>query len=170
MRGRSSHWFAALVCGSCAAPLPSTVASAPVSAAEPELLPIVRLWCGEAPSQDASWFAEAHDLAGWRALRARLGPDAAALPDAWGSGAGVRVVAVVAAAGAHTADPVPRTASEEGVDALTLRAVAQRGPLRSPAWLVVVPDRPHQLAVILATPRAGLPVPQEAFLGVLDPR
>ena len=62
-----------------------------------------------------------------------------------------------------------RVTTEEGVDVLTFTTVAAPAP-RSPLWVLTVPARPQQLAIVLAMPAAGFEVPIEALLQVFAPR
>ncbi|MCU0865222.1 MAG: hypothetical protein MUC36_15665 [Planctomycetes bacterium] len=152
----------------CTAPVPSRP-DPTVDLAANELLPILRQWCGDGPATDTAWCAVAGHGDEWRALQSRLGPAGACFGQDFGPAAGTLVMVVAAPTGLHRAATPVRVATEEGVDVLTFTTVADPAP-RSPLWVLAVPARPHQLAVVLALPAAGFEVPIEALLQVFAPR
>lgn len=134
-----------------------------------ELMPILAQWCGDGPAAGAPWSAVADDDAEWRALRARLGPVAACFGSDFVPPPGSRVLVVVAPGGLHAAAAGVEVATEEGVDVLTFSTVAVE-VLRTPAWVLVVPARRQQLAIVLAMPAPGYAVPIESLVEVFEPR
>jgi hypothetical protein len=159
--------FVALV-AACSSGARRGAEACPVSPAA-ELLPILRQWSGDVPPVASPWSAIADDAGDWRALRQRLGPAADGLGRDFAPPPGTRVLVLVAPGGSHTAVAEVRIATEEGVDVLTFATVAG-GELRSPAWVLSVPSRRQQLAVVLALPAPGFAVPIETLLQVFEPR
>ena len=154
----------ATVPDSAAAPTPS----------EAELLPILRQWCGEQPGPAVAWCAVAGDAASWRALQARLGPVAGTCFGAdFELPPGARVLAVAAAAGLVAGSPPVRVATEEGVDVVTVATAASPSPgavASAPVLVLLLPERRHQLAVVLAVPDPAYGVAVEQLLAVFEPR
>jgi hypothetical protein len=157
--------LAGVACTAPAPPRPDPT----VELAADELLPVLRQWCGDGPATDAAWCAVARHGDEWRALRSRLGPVGDCFGEDFVPAAGTLVMAVAAPTGLHRAASPVRVATEEGVDVLTFTTVVDPAP-RSPLWVLVVPARPQQLAVVLALPAAGFEVPIEALLQVFAPR
>jgi hypothetical protein len=105
-----------------------------------------------------------------------LGPDASRLPDVPCAFDADAAVLVVMPMGIHMAEVAAATTTEEGVDVLTItRTFRAEDPTQerglaylSQAALVVLPQRPRQLAVVLKTIR-GARV-EESTLAVFDGR
>jgi hypothetical protein len=158
---------------SAAAPSSSSSSSSSASSA-PELLPILRQWCGALPGPAAAWCAIATDAASWRALRARLGPVAGnCLGADFELPPGARVLVVAAAAGLVAGSPPVRVATEEGVDVVTVTTAASPSPdvaTAAPVLVLLLPERRHQLAVVLAEPDPAYGVAVERLLAVFEPR
>lgn len=129
-------------------PLPVLTLAAPEQGELPKVLAVRELATG---GGDTARSERATTAAEWRALRQRLGAAGAALPDDYADFAREVVVLVAPAVARAFPGCTLATATEEGVDVITVRQQFPSGrllPERAPVVLLTLPRRPRQLAIV----------------------